>query len=143
MNKDSAHTGERMTHGENLQNGQGSSFLIGVLTGAIVGVGLGVLFAPRAGSEFRSQVGGLSTTVRKAASRRYRQARERVDETVAGLSENGQELRGSVWNAVARGAQKVEAYATDSKSAFDREPEGPSGPRSPTTVSRGFEDPVL
>jgi gas vesicle protein len=92
-----------MTHGENPQNAEGHSFLIGVLAGATVAVGLGLLFAPRAGSE----------------------------------------LRGTVWNAVARGAQKVEAYATDGNRAHDREREGPSGRRSSMTVSLGSEDPAL
>ena len=114
-----------MTRGENAQNAAGNSFLIGVLAGAAVGVGLGLLFAPRAGAELRRRVGGLSTSLRDEGARRYRQARDRVDETVAKLADSGQELRGTVWNTVARGAQEVEAYATD-KTEPDREPEGAS-----------------
>jgi gas vesicle protein len=132
-----------MTHGENPQNAEGHSFLIGVLAGATVGVGLGLLFAPRAGSELRRQVGGLSTSVRESASRRYRQARNRVDEAVAEVTESGEEVRGTVWNAVARGAQKVEAYATDGNRAHEPAREGPSDRRSAMTVSLGSEDPAL
>jgi gas vesicle protein len=131
-----------MTHAENPQNAQGNNFLIGVLAGAAVGVGLGLLFAPRAGSELRRQVGGLSTSLRNGASKRYRQARDRVDETIAEVTESGQEARGTAWNAVARGAQKVEAYANDRKTGHDREPEGPSGRRSSVTASRVPEDPA-
>jgi gas vesicle protein len=132
-----------MTHGKNPQNAEANSFLLGVLAGAAVGVGLGLLFAPRAGSELRRQVSGLSTSIREGASRRYRQARDRVDEAVAGLTESGEEVRGTVWNTVARGAQKVEAYATDGNRAHDREREEPSGRRSSVTVSRGSEEPAL
>jgi gas vesicle protein len=112
-----------MQNGENPQIAQGHSFLIGVLAGAAVGVGLGLLLAPRTGSELRSQVGSLSTSLRNGASRRYRQARERVDEAVAELTETGQEVSGNVWNTVARRAQKVEAYATAGKTGPDRKPE--------------------
>jgi len=131
-----------MTNGENPQNGHGSGFLMGLLTGAVVGAGLGLLFAPRAGAEFRSQVGDLPTSLGNAASRRYRQASSRAGEAVAELIEKGQEVRAKVWDAVARGAQQVEDYATDGKTALDRDPQGPSGRRSPT-VSRGSDDPAL
>jgi gas vesicle protein len=143
MNRDSTRTAERMTHGENPQNGHGNSFLIGVLAGAAVGVGLGLLFAPRAGSELRRQVGGLSTSLRTDASRRYRQARERVDEAVAELTDSGQEVSGHVWNTIARSAQKVEAYATAGKTGPDRDLEGASRRRSSMTESGGSEDPAL
>ena len=142
MNRDSTGNGERMTHGESPQNGHGNSFLIGVLAGAAVGVGLGLLFAPRAGSELRRHVGGLSTSLRNDASRRYRQARERVGDAVAEVTETGQEVRGNVWNTVARGAQKVEAYATG-KTGHDPDLEAASGRRSSMTESGGSEDPVL
>ena len=132
-----------MQNGENPQNAQGHSFLIGVLAGAAVGVGLGLLFAPCAGSELRRQVGGLSTSLRSGASRRYRQARERVDEAVADLTESGQDVSGHVWNTVARGAQKVEAYATAGKAGPVRDFEGASGRRSAMTRTGGSEDPAL
>ena len=131
-----------MQNGENPPNAQGHSFLIGVLAGAAVGVGLGLLFAPRAGSELRRHVGGLSS-LRNDASRRYRQARERVDEAVAELTESGQEVSGHLWNTIARSAQKVEAYATGGKTGPDRKPEGTSGHRSSMKVSGGSEDPAL
>jgi gas vesicle protein len=75
-----------MTHEENPHNAAGNSFLIGVLAGAAIGCGLGLLLAPRAGAELRRRVGGLSTSLRDGAARRYRQARDGVDETVAELN---------------------------------------------------------
>ena len=35
----------------------GGSFLMGLLAGTVLGAGLGMLFAPKAGSELRSQLG--------------------------------------------------------------------------------------
>ena len=125
-NRDLTHTAERTTHRETPQNGHGNSFVIGVLAGAAVGVGLGLLFAPRAGSELRRRVGDLSTSLRNGASRQYRQARKRVDEAVAELTESGQEVIGTAWNAVAPG-----------------EPERAPRRRSSMTESGGSEDPAV
>ena len=36
---------------------RGGSFLMGLLAGTILGAGLGMLFAPKSGSELRSQLG--------------------------------------------------------------------------------------
>jgi hypothetical protein len=91
----------------------------------------------------RRQVGGLSTSLRNGASRQYRQARARVDESVAELTESGQEVSGNVWNTVALGAQRVEAYATAGKKGHDRDLEGASRRRSSMTESGGSEDPAL
>jgi gas vesicle protein len=135
--------GERMTHEKNPHNAAGNSFLIGVLAGAAIGCGLGLLLAPRAGAELRRRVGGLSTSLRDGAARRYRQARDGVDETVAELNKSGQEVRETIWNAVARGAQEVEAYATDGKRERDLEFDRPSGRRSSTMRSQDSRDPAL
>jgi len=45
----------------------GGSFVMGLLTGTVLGAGLGMLFAPKSGSELRSQIseqaGNLANTV--------------------------------------------------------------------------------
>ena len=40
---------------ENEGNG-GGSFVMGLLTGTVLGAGLGMLFAPKAGTELRNQL---------------------------------------------------------------------------------------
>ena len=40
---------------DNEGNG-GGSFVMGLLTGTVLGAGLGILFAPKAGSELRNQL---------------------------------------------------------------------------------------
>ena len=52
------------------EGGGGGSFVMGLLTGTVLGAGLGMLFAPKAGSELRSQLseqaGNLANTATKA-----------------------------------------------------------------------------
>ena len=38
------------------EGGGGGSFVMGLLTGTVLGAGLGMLFAPKSGSELRNQV---------------------------------------------------------------------------------------
>ena len=47
-------------------------FATGLITGALVGAGLALLFAPKAGAELRSDLNGSMTSVRDAVARRYR-----------------------------------------------------------------------
>jgi gas vesicle protein len=76
----------------------GSGFMMGVLTGAFVGAGLALLFAPRPGSEMRAQLGeqyrGLADRVgeqteslRNAAGQLRDQGRERVQQLSEQLSD--------------------------------------------------------
>ena len=45
----------------------GGSFLMGLLAGTVLGAGLGMLFAPKAGSELRSQLSESATKLRSTA----------------------------------------------------------------------------
>jgi gas vesicle protein len=76
----------------------GGSFMLGVLTGAFVGAGLALLFAPRTGPEMRAQLGeqyrGLADRVgeqaqslRSTAGQWREQGRERVQQLSNQLSD--------------------------------------------------------
>jgi gas vesicle protein len=76
----------------------GGSFMLGVLTGAFVGAGLALLFAPRAGSEMRAQLGeqyrGLADRVgeqtqslRSAVGQLRDQGRERMQQLSSNWSD--------------------------------------------------------
>ena len=76
----------------------GASFMMGVLTGAFVGAGIALLFAPRPGNEMRERLGeqyrGLADRVserteslRTAADQLRTQGMERVQQMSAGLSD--------------------------------------------------------
>jgi hypothetical protein len=60
----------------------GGSFLMGLLAGTVLGAGLGMLFAPRAGSELRNQLGEQAGRLRNTAGGAYSTATDRVTQIV-------------------------------------------------------------
>lgn len=60
----------------------GGSFLMGLLAGTVLGAGLGMLFAPKPGSELRSQSGEQAGKIRNQANDTYQQASEKVSQIV-------------------------------------------------------------
>jgi hypothetical protein len=63
------------------EEGSGS-FLMGLLAGTVLGAGLGMLFAPRTGSELRSQLSEQAGRLRSTANETYHQASEKVSHMV-------------------------------------------------------------
>lgn len=78
----------------------GGSFLMGLLAGTVLGAGLGMLFAPKAGSELRSQIGSQiadqTGKLREAADPYYQQATEKVSQMVDRGKEAYDRARGGV-----------------------------------------------
>ena len=62
--------------------GNGGGFVSGLLFGAAVGAALGVIFAPRAGSDTRRQIAESGKTLREGALRTYEQARDGANSAV-------------------------------------------------------------
>jgi hypothetical protein len=60
----------------------GGSFLMGLLAGTVLGAGLGMLFAPKTGSDLRSQLGEQAGRLRNQANDTYQQASEKVSQMV-------------------------------------------------------------
>lgn len=60
----------------------GGSFLMGLLAGTVLGAGLGMLFAPKAGSELRTQLGDQASRLKTAANDTYQQASGKVTQLV-------------------------------------------------------------
>ena len=60
----------------------GASFVLGMLTGAFIGAGVALLFAPKTGNEMRQQLGD-----------QYRGLADRVSETTQSLREQTATLR--------------------------------------------------
>ena len=54
----------------------GGSFLMGLLAGTVLGAGLGMLFAPKAGSELRNQLSEQAGRLRTTANDAYRRRRK-------------------------------------------------------------------
>src|SRR6266540_88815 len=85
----------------------GGSFLMGLLAGTVLGAGLGMLFAPKAGSELRSQLGtqiaDQTGRLREVADQSYQQASEKVSQIVDRGREAYDRARASVGNMAAAG----------------------------------------
>ena len=85
----------------------GGSFLMGLLAGTVLGAGLGMLFAPKAGSELRSQLGNQITDttgrIRDAADQTYNTATEKVSQMVDRGREAYDRARSSVSSMASQG----------------------------------------
>src|ERR1700674_4636976 len=88
----------------------GGSFVMGLLTGTVLGAGLGMLFAPKAGSELRDQLSEQAGTLANTASDQYRRANEVAGE----LIDRGRDAYDKARDAVSRGADEAQRYASDS-----------------------------
>ena len=85
----------------------GGSFLMGLLAGTVLGAGLGMLFAPKAGSELRSQLGSqlsdASGRVKDVADQTYSTATEKVSQMVDRGRDAYDRARSSVSNMASQG----------------------------------------
>ena len=78
----------------------GGSFLMGLLAGTVLGAGLGMLFAPKTGSELRNQLGEQAGKLRTQATDGYQQATEKVSQIVdRGREAYDRARSGSGWAA--------------------------------------------
>ncbi len=73
----------------------GGSFLMGLLAGTVLGAGLGMLFAPKAGSELRNQLTEQAGRLRSTANDTYQQASGKVGQMVDKGREAYDRARGS------------------------------------------------
>jgi len=82
--------------------GSNAGFFTGLLAGALIGTGLGLLFAPRKGTELRGQVAESATNVGQAISK-----------TVDGWSERGREVYDRARDVVSRAGDEIDRVAGD------------------------------
>jgi gas vesicle protein len=91
------------------EGGGGGSFVIGLLTGTVLGAGLGMLFAPKPGSDLRNQLSEQAGNLANTASEQYR----RASETAGGLADRGREIYGKARDAVVQGAEEAQRYVRE------------------------------
>ena len=103
----------------NNEDGNGR-FVMGLLAGTVLGVGLGMLFAPRAGSELRTQLseqaGALANRAQagcRGATEKAGQWAEKGKEAVGEWAERGKEMYGDAREAVSGGAEEAKKYVRD------------------------------
>jgi gas vesicle protein len=106
----------------------GGSFLMGLLAGTVLGAGLGMLFAPKAGSELRNQLGEQAGRLRTTAADGYQQASEKV-------TQGYQQATDKVSQIVDRGKEAYERARTTGPGSTST-PGGP-GPSGPSSTSGG------
>jgi gas vesicle protein len=79
----------------------GASFMMGIMTGAVIGAGVALLFAPRSGQETRQQLG-----------EQYRGLAERAEQTAQNLREGAQNLRQNAQQLADQGRERVQRAAS-------------------------------
>lgn len=110
-----------MAHGSDSHGNQsGNSFLMGLLTGTALGVGLGMLFAPRAGSELRTRLADQAGGLADQAQDGYRKATRNVGEwaekgkgAAAEWTERAKHTYDKTREAVSQGADEAHEYLRD------------------------------
>lgn len=122
--------------GDNQDNDYGGGgFIVGLLAGTVFGAGLGMLLAPKAGSELRRDLADQAATLKNNASKTYRDAAEgaaswatKAQETAGDLSSKASQVAGD-WaergkaadqtarDAAAKGAQEADRYVREVSSS--------------------------
>ena len=109
--------------------GYGGTFLMGLVTGGAIGVGLALYFSPRLALELRQRATDAATDLQNAASghvqtvaNRVADVVDRVADAAEDVTKRGQAVRDDVADAVGRGAhgvvrgaREVERFAKASK----------------------------
>src|SRR5262249_47719326 len=102
------------------EGGGGGSFVMGLLTGTVLGAGLGLLFAPKSGSELRNQISEQAGSLANQASEGYRKAQatagegvEKGREAYSQAAERGREVYDKAKDAVSRGTAEAERYVRE------------------------------
>jgi len=89
--------------------GGGAGFMMGLLTGTVLGAGLGMLLAPKAGAELRGAIGEQARNLGSVAQEQYKKA----SESAGTWAEKGREFVDRTREAVNRGVDESQSdFAT-------------------------------
>ena len=114
--------------------GQGNGFMMGLLTGAVLGAGIGMLLAPKAGTELRGAIGEQARSLGNMASEQYR----RASQTANGWADRGREFVDRARDTVPRGAEEARGYAgTTTGSTYSGSPTTSGGSYGTNTGTTG------
>jgi gas vesicle protein len=89
--------------------GSGAAFFTGLFAGAVIGTGLGLLFAPRRGSELREQVAESAANVGRTVSKTV----DDLAETGRDAYQRGREVYERTRTAVNRAGETMGRLASD------------------------------
>ena len=88
--------------------GGGGGFVMGLIAGTVLGAGLGMLLAPKAGSELRGAIGQQARNLGNKASEQYR----RASDSASTWAEKGRDFVNQAREAVSKGAEEARGYAS-------------------------------
>jgi gas vesicle protein len=88
-------------------DGSGGSFVIGLLTGAFLGAGLGMLLAPKAGSQLRNQLSDQAGSLGHKAADQYERVTGKAREWADRGREAGAEAYDKTRDLVSQGAKST------------------------------------
>jgi gas vesicle protein len=111
----------------------GGSFLMGLLAGTVLGAGLGMLFAPKAGAELRNQLNEQAGKLRATANDTYSQVKNTANETYSQATDKVSQIVDKGKDAYERARTNVSNINTAAPAT------GTTG--SGTTGSSGFQSP--
>ena len=99
----------------------GGGFLIGLLCGTALGAAIGLMFAPKAGSEFRQRLYDSTGDIRRKAYETYDQASEQVN-TVASKARQAVERGKEAFETARQSAAGQTTGGNGSTSEFSNRP---------------------
>jgi len=105
----------------------GGSFLMGLLAGTVLGAGLGMLFAPKAGSELRNQLNEQAGKLRSTANDTLSQVKSTATDTYSQASDKVSQI-------VDKGKEAYDRARTSNVSNINS-----AAPATGTTGSSGFQ----
>ena len=98
----------------------GGSFLMGLLAGTVLGAGLGMLFAPKAGAETRKQLSEQATRLRSTATDSIHQASDKLSQVSQQASEKLSHVSQQASAKVNQASDKVSQIVDRGREAYDR-----------------------
>ncbi len=91
----------------------GGIFVLGLVAGTVIGAGLGLLFAPKSGSDLRRHISEQAGNLANTASEGYK----RVAGAAGEWADKGRESYGKAREVVSRGVDEAERFARETTSA--------------------------
>jgi gas vesicle protein len=108
--------------------GSGNGFVMGLIAGTVLGAGIGMLLAPKAGSELRGAMRDQARNFGNRASEQYR----RASESATGWAEKGREFVNQAREAVSRGTEEARSFSAGTTGSTYSTGSGNSGVGSPS-----------
>ena len=91
------------------RNDSTGTFVMGLLAGAVIGAGIGMLFTTKAGADLRNQLAEQAAGLADQASKSVK----KVTDTAGEWAERGRDAYGKAKDAASKGADEAQAYVRD------------------------------